>query len=101
MRGRALVLVAAAVVSGAASGAARRQARAKVGFEVVTCSACTTSKPVRVAVHAIFDGDHPGRTLGSLLTLSVGRATILGAVLQNKGDPNASRVYRAARFCRR
>jgi len=165
MRGRALVLVAAAVVIGAASAAARQDARAKLGFEVATCKAgtvrvvfdparsvvvtragrrvafasfdghsadgacgaavrqttlavtddsllgpgiyrraafaCTTSKPLRVAVHAISDGDHPGRTLGSSLTLSVGRATILGAVLKNKGDPNASRVYRAARFCRR
>jgi hypothetical protein len=61
---------------------------------------CTATGPVQVAVHAILDGDHPGRSVGSTLTLRVGRTTILSAVLKNMGDPIASRVYRAKRVCR-
>jgi hypothetical protein len=61
---------------------------------------CAASEPVEVAVHAIADGDHPGQTVGSVLTLRAGDATIVSAVLKNKGDPQASRVYRAADVCR-
>jgi hypothetical protein len=62
---------------------------------------CAAPSRVRVTVHAILDGNHPGKIAGSTLGLETAKTTIVGAVLKNKGDPNASRVYRAPAFCRR
>jgi hypothetical protein len=62
---------------------------------------CTVTRPVQVIVHAILDGNHPGKIAGSTLGLQTAKTTVFGAVLKNQGDPNASRIYRAPAFCRR
>jgi hypothetical protein len=66
---------------------------------------CRPTQPVEIVVHAIFDGDHPGKIVGSALVLATGtrakKVTILSAVVKNQGDPQASRVYRAPSSCRR
>ena len=60
---------------------------------------CAVSGGVRIYVHPIFNTDIE-RNDGSVLLLVDGRTTIvLSAVLKNKGDPLASRVYHAPRYC--
>ncbi len=95
---------------GACGDAARRktlppattsEARLGAGIRRRVELECAMSRPVQLTVHAILDGNHPGKIVGSTLALQTAQTTIVAAVLKNQGDPNASRVYRAPAFCRR
>ena len=59
---------------------------------------CTVAGGVRIYVHPIFNADI-GRNDGSVLLVVDGRKIVVSAVLKNKGDPQASRVYHAPRYC--
>jgi hypothetical protein len=62
---------------------------------------CTAPRPIRVHVNSIINGD-TGAIVGSNLSVGVGDPlrVIMSAILKNKGDPYASRIYRAKRYCR-
>ena len=77
-------------------GGLGREIRFAVGFR------CAATAPIRVHVNPIRDGDHPGKLLGSALAVGVGDPlrTIVTSVLKNRGDPKASRLYRAAAYCK-
>jgi hypothetical protein len=77
-------------------GGLGREIRRALGFR------CAASAPIRVHVNPIRDGDHPGRFVGSALVVGIGDPfrTIVSAVLKNRGDPKASRLYRAAAYCK-
>jgi hypothetical protein len=73
-----------------------REIRARTAFR------CAATKPIRIHVNPIRDGD-TGGVAGSALVVGVGSPrlrVIVSAVLKNKGDPKASRVYRAAANCK-
>ena len=62
---------------------------------------CTAPKPIRIQAHPILSSD-TNTFIGSVLivgTTSPARA-IVSVVLKNKGDPQASRIYWARRYCR-
>src|SRR5437764_6571370 len=63
---------------------------------------CLTSKPIRVHVNPIRNDS--GAVVGSFIGVGLGSGTkfrtIVSAVLKNKGDPYASRVYRASAYCK-
>jgi hypothetical protein len=77
-------------------GGLGREIRFALGFR------CAATAPIRVHVNPIRDGDHPGKLVGSALAVGVGDPfrTIVSAVLKNRGDPKASRLYRAAAYCK-
>jgi hypothetical protein len=63
---------------------------------------CQATRPIRVHVNPIRnDRDE---IVGSSLSVGIGTATrlrvIVSAILKNKADPYASRVYRAAAYCK-
>jgi hypothetical protein len=64
---------------------------------------CLTAQPIRVEVHPIWNRD-TGAVVGSSLQVGVGTTSrlrvIVSAILKNKGDPLASRVFRAAANCK-
>jgi hypothetical protein len=73
-----------------------REIRVRSGFR------CAATKPIRIHVNPIRDGD-TGGVAGSALVVGVGSPrlrVIVSAVLKNKGDPYASHVYRAAAYCK-
>jgi hypothetical protein len=63
---------------------------------------CLTNVPIRVHVNPIRNGS--GAIVGGNLVVGIGTdarlRVIASAVLKNKGDPYASRVYRAATYCK-
>jgi hypothetical protein len=59
---------------------------------------CSVAGGVRIDVHPIFNAN-VGRNDGSVLLVVDGRTIVVSAVLKNKGDPQASRVYHAPRYC--
>jgi hypothetical protein len=59
---------------------------------------CTVAGGVRIDVHPIFNADI-GRNDGSVLLVADGMTVVVSTVLKNKGDPRASRVYHAPRYC--
>jgi len=61
---------------------------------------CLAAKPIRVHVNPIRNG--AGAIVGSGLWVGIGSPfrVIAYAILKNKGDPSASRVYRAATYCK-
>jgi hypothetical protein len=70
--------------------------RERAGFR------CAATKPIRIHVHPIRDGD-TGKTIGSVLLVGIGSPrfrVIVSAVLKNKGDTKASRLYRAGAYCK-
>jgi hypothetical protein len=70
--------------------------RARTGFR------CATTKPIRIHVNPIRNGD-TGGVAGSALLVGIGGPrfrVIVSAVLKNKGDPKASRIYRVAAYCK-
>jgi hypothetical protein len=69
-----------------------RAIRSPLGFH------CAANKPIRVHVNPILDR---GKIVGSDLSVGIGNPlrVIVSAVLK-KGDPRASRVYRASAYCK-
>ena len=63
---------------------------------------CLASKPIRVHVNPIRND--AGAIVGSSLQVGIGTASrlrvIASAILKNKASPYASRVYRAAAYCK-
>ena len=62
---------------------------------------CLANKPIRVHVNPIRGGAS-NAVVGSNLVVGIGSPlrVIASAILKNKGDPSASRVYRAATYCK-
>ena len=63
---------------------------------------CLTTQPIRVHVNPIRND--AGAVIGSSLQVGIGTdarlRVIASAILKNKGNPYASRVYRAATYCK-
>jgi hypothetical protein len=62
---------------------------------------CAASEPIRIHVNPITD--EAGKRIGSSLGVGIGTTrmrVIVSAILKNRGDPYASRVYRAAAYCK-
>jgi hypothetical protein len=59
---------------------------------------CRVAGGVRIDMHPIFNANI-GRNDGSTLLVLDGMRVVVSAVLKNKGDPRASRVYHAPRYC--
>jgi hypothetical protein len=85
-------------------GEPKRYVNAGLGGEIRSSTSfrCLTTKPIRVHVNPIRnDAD---AVIGSNLVVGIGTASrlrvIVSAILKNKGDPYASRVYRAATYCK-
>ena len=72
------------------------------GIGTRTSFRCLTSKPIRVHVSATHNGS--GSVIGGGLVVGIGSDTrlrvIASAVLAKKGGRYASRVYRAATYCK-
>jgi hypothetical protein len=68
--------------------------RSRLGFR------CATTARIRVHVNPIRDDR--GAIVGSNLSVGLGDPlrVIVSAVLKNKGDPYASRIYRASEYCK-
>jgi hypothetical protein len=75
-------------------GGLGRELRIRLGFR------CATTARIRVHVNPIRD--ERGAIVGSSLSVGIGDPlrVIVSAVLKNKGDPYASRIYRAAEYCK-
>ena len=60
---------------------------------------CTSAAPLRIHVNPIVDDN--AKRIGSSLQIGTGDPlrVIVSAILKNKGDPYASRIYRAKRYC--
>lgn len=67
--------------------------RYRLGFR------CAANRPIRVHVNAIYSR---GAIVGSNLSVGIGDPlrVIVSAVLKKKGDPHASRLYRARAYCK-
>jgi hypothetical protein len=63
---------------------------------------CLATRPIRVHVNPIRN--EAGAIVGTSLQAGIGTnarlRVIASAILKSKGDPYASRVYRAARYCK-
>ena len=61
---------------------------------------CLANKPIRVHVNPIRGATNA--VVGSNLVVGIGSPlrVIASAILKNKGNPSASRVYRAATYCK-
>jgi hypothetical protein len=63
---------------------------------------CLATQPIRVHVNPIRDD--AGAIVGSSLQVGIGTdarlRVIASAILKSKGNPDASRVYRAATYCK-
>jgi hypothetical protein len=104
------VLASASFTSRAVSGSCRRVPAPKryVGgglgapIRARTSFRCLANKPIRVHVNPIRND--AGAIVGSSLQVGIGTdarlRVIASAILKNKGDPQASRVYRAAAYCK-
>ena len=103
------VLASASFTTRRLSSRCRRQAQPKsfvdggLGFAIrapITFR-CLTTKAIRIHVNPIRNGSTKA-IVGSALVVGVGSPfrVIVSAVLKNKGDPLASRVYRAATYCK-
>jgi hypothetical protein len=60
---------------------------------------CAASKPIRIRVNPISDD---GAVVGTSFQVGFGDPlqVIASAILKNRGDPYASRIYRDRRYCR-
>ena len=104
------VLASATFTSRAVSGRCRRVAAPKryldggLGAEIRarTSFRCLAAKPIRVHVNPIRND--AGAVVGSSLQVGIGTdarlRVIASAILKSRGDPYASRVYRAAAYCK-
>jgi hypothetical protein len=72
------------------------QIRARTSFR------CLATRPIRIHVNPIRND--AGAIVGSSLQVGIGSASrlrvIASAILKNKGNPYASRVHRAATYCK-
>jgi hypothetical protein len=62
---------------------------------------CAASEPIRIHVNPIRND--AGELVGSNLSVGIGAPrlrVIVSAVLKNRGDPYASRIYRARSYCK-
>jgi hypothetical protein len=62
---------------------------------------CATSAPIRIHVNPIRN--EAGKIVGSNLSVGTGSKrlnVVVSAILKNRGDPYASRVYRASSACK-
>jgi predicted small secreted protein len=59
---------------------------------------CRLRNGLHIRVNPIFNADI-GRNDGSALVVLDGDFVVAAAILKNKGDPRASRIYRAQRSC--
>ena len=77
-------------------GGLGREIRARTSFR------CLANKPIRVHVNPIRN--EAGAIVGTSLQAGIGTdarlRVIASAILKSKGDPYASRVYRAAAYCK-
>jgi hypothetical protein len=104
------VLASASFTSRAVSSRCRRVAGPRrfldggLGAEIRarTSFRCLTTRPIRVHVNPIRN--EAGAIVGSSLQVGIGTdarlRVIASAILKNKGNPYASRVYRAATYCK-
>lgn len=104
------VLASGSFTSRSVSGRCRRVSKPKrfldggLGREIRarTSSRCLTTKPIRVHVNPIRND--AGAIIGTSLQAGIGTnarlRVIASAILKNKGDPYASRVDRAATYCK-
>jgi len=74
-----------------------------LGPEIRSATAfhCAASAPIRIHANAIRSAT--GKIVGSTVSVGIGAprlTVIVSAVLKNRGDPNASRVYRARSYCK-
>jgi hypothetical protein len=104
------VLASASFTSRAVSSRCRRVAEPKrfvdggLGppIRAGTSFRCLATKPLRVHVNPIRN--EAGAIVGSSLQVGIGTdarlRVIASAILKNKGNPYASRVYRAATYCK-
>jgi hypothetical protein len=60
---------------------------------------CSAPSPITINVNPIYYRRIGGRVDGSSVSVSSAGTSVAAAVLKNKGDPRASRIYFAARFC--
>lgn len=65
---------------------------------------CLSARPIRIHVNPIRNGD-TGKRVGTALQVGIATArgrlrVIVSAVLKDRGDPRASRLYSAAAFCK-
>lgn len=69
-------------------------------IRVRTSFLCRATRPIRVHVNPIRND--AGAIVGSNLVVGIGSPlrVIASAILKNKGDPYASRVYSAATYCK-
>jgi hypothetical protein len=103
-------LASATFTSRLISGRCRRVAEPRryldggLGSEIRarTSFRCLATRPIRIHVNPIRN--EAGAIVGSSLQVGIGSASrlrvIASAILKNKGDPYASRVYRAATYCK-
>ena len=69
--------------------------REKIAFR------CAAPEPIKIHVNPIRN--EPGKIVGSFLSVGIGAPkmrVIASAVLKSRGDPYASRVYRARSYCK-
>jgi len=103
------VLASASFTSRSLGGACRRIAGPKrfldggLGAEIRRAISfrCAASEPIRIHVNPITD--EAGKVVGSYLGVGIGTTklrVIVSAILKNRGDPYASRVYRARSYCK-
>jgi hypothetical protein len=104
------VLASATFTSRVVSSRCRRVAEPKryvdrgLGPEIRarTSFRCLANKPIRVHVNPIRND--AGAIVGSSLQVGIGSdarlRVIASAILKNRGSPYASRVYRAAAYCK-
>ena len=103
------VLASATFTALTLGGSCRRVAEPKafgdggLGPEIRTATGfrCAAPAPVRIHVNAIRNTS--GKIVGSNLSVGTGGprlSVIVSAVLKNRGDPNASRIYRARSACK-
>ena len=104
------VLASATFTSRAVAGSCRRVPEPKrfvnggLGPKILarTSFRCLATQPIRVHVNPIRND--AGAIVGSSLQAGIGTdarlRVIASAILKNKGNPYASRVYRAATYCK-
>ena len=108
----ARTLASASFTTRTISGRCRRVAQPRgfvgggLGSEIRTRTTfrCLAARPIRIHVNPIRNGD-TGKTVGSALEVGIAAThsrlrVVVSAVLKNRGDPRASRIYRAAAFCK-
>jgi hypothetical protein len=64
---------------------------------------CAAPRSIKIHVNAIINGDNPRKEpIGNTVVVGFGEplTVIASAVLKNKGDPQATSLYRSRRYCK-